>query len=260
MYQNHALPVSPKICTPWPRGQWNGSYLFREQVKKIREKLCYFLSIKSLSKNKVVFLHNFWVCRVANTNLIDNIGRSDPFDLPTPVAQYDTETCCWQSGTLSPPYYGAHTFVSLKLLSSHSWATQPVNFTLFFCSKKWKANQVSIDHGRMSILHTSSIFEMIEEKKAQCHQFRCCPFHQTLAHRGLSQGCTNMNDPKNTRVHTLFHSSGLGTTGTMATRMGTPWLEISNHLVWRASSSTLRHVRHWTHQPPEPPRKALKWG
>ena len=68
-----------------------------------------------------------------------------------------------------------------------------------------------------------------------------------------------MNGPEKPRVHTLFHSSGLGTTGTMATRMGTPWLEISNHLVWRASSSTLRHVRHWTHQPPEPPRKAPKW-
>ena len=112
----------------------------------------------------------------------------------------------------------------------------------------------------MSILHTSSIFEMIEEKKAQCHQFRCCPFHQTLAHRGLSQGCTNMNGPEKPRVHTLFHSSGLGTTGTMATRMGTPWLEISNHLVWRASFSTLRHVRHWAHQPPESPRKAPIWG
>ena len=34
---------------------------------------------------------------------------------------------------------------------------------------------------------------MIEDKKAPNHQFRCCPFHQTLAHRGLSQGCTNMN-------------------------------------------------------------------
>ena len=45
----------------------------------------------------------------------------------------------------------------------------------------------------MSILHNSSILEMIQEKKAQNHQFQWCTFHQTLACRGLSQGCTDMN-------------------------------------------------------------------
>ena len=48
----------------------------------------------------------------------------------------------------------------------------------------------------MSILHNSSILEMIQEKKAQNHQFQCCTFHQTLACRGLSQGCTDMNGSK----------------------------------------------------------------
>ena len=45
----------------------------------------------------------------------------------------------------------------------------------------------------MSILHNSSILEMIQENKAQNHQFQWCTFHQTLACRGLSQGCTYMN-------------------------------------------------------------------
>ena len=80
--------TAPKICTPWQGGQWNGSYLFWENFKMIREKLCYFLSIRSLSKNKVVFLYIISECAMMQTQtwliiLADQTLLTYPHPLPS---------------------------------------------------------------------------------------------------------------------------------------------------------------------------------
>ena len=95
------------------------------------------------------------------------------------------------------PISGHVPFVSLKLLSSNSCATQLDDPILFFCSNSQKAT--TLDVGCASHTHIPSFIHLWQD----------------------GGGC---NESKSRPPHTLFHSSGLGA----------PRAEISNHLdCWR---------------------------